>query len=50
MYSFDLTDEQRMLTETVQRFASRNMRVVYREADDPARFLMMSLPPAGTWD
>lgn len=34
MYSFDLTDEQRMLTETVQRFASRNMRAVYREADD----------------
>ncbi len=34
MYSFDLTDEQRMLTETVQRFASRNVRAVYREADD----------------
>lgn len=34
MISFDLTEEQRMLTETVQRFATRNMRAVYREAED----------------
>lgn len=34
MISFDLTEEQRMLTETVQRFAIRNMRAVYREAED----------------
>jgi alkylation response protein AidB-like acyl-CoA dehydrogenase len=34
MISFELTEEQRMLTETVQRFATRNMRAVYREAED----------------
>ena len=34
MYSFDMTDEQRMLTETVNRFATRSMRKVYREAEE----------------
>ena len=34
MYSFDKTDEQRMLTDTVNRFATRTMRKVYREAEE----------------
>ena len=34
MYSFTKTDEQRMLTDTVNRFAIRTMRKVYREAEE----------------
>lgn len=34
MYSFDPTDEQRMLTEMVQRYARRNMRQAYRQAEE----------------
>ncbi|NOZ72401.1 MAG: acyl-CoA dehydrogenase [Chloroflexi bacterium] len=34
MYSFDLTDEQRMLTETVHRYATRSLRKIYREAEE----------------
>ena len=34
MYSFEKTDEQRMLTDTVNRFATRTMRKVYREAEE----------------
>ncbi len=34
MYSYDMTDEQRMLTDTVNRFAIRSMRKVYREAEE----------------
>ena len=34
MYSFNKTDEQRMLTDTVNRFATRTMRKVYREAEE----------------
>ena len=34
MYAFDKTDEQRMLTDTVNRFATRSMRKVYREAEE----------------
>lgn len=34
MYSYNMTDEQRMLTDTVNRFATRTMRKVYREAEE----------------
>ncbi len=34
MYSFDLTDEQRMLTDAVGKFAHRTLRKVYREAEE----------------
>jgi alkylation response protein AidB-like acyl-CoA dehydrogenase len=34
MYSFDLTSEQKMLVDTVHRFADQRMRKVYREAEE----------------
>ena len=34
MYSFDMTSEQKMLVETVRRFAEKNLRSVYREAEE----------------
>jgi alkylation response protein AidB-like acyl-CoA dehydrogenase len=34
MYSFDMTSEQKMLVETVRRFAEKNLRTVYREAEE----------------
>ena len=34
MYSFDMTAEQKMLVETVRRFAEKNLRTVYREAEE----------------
>ena len=34
MYSFDMTAEQKMLVETVRRFAEKNLRSVYREAEE----------------
>ena len=45
MYSFDMTSEQKMLVETVRRFAEKNMRAVYREAEEskhvPANLVQM---------
>ncbi|MCO6451983.1 MAG: acyl-CoA dehydrogenase family protein [Caldilineales bacterium] len=40
MYSFDLTDEQRMLTEAVNRYATRTVRKTFREAEEAKQ-----LPP-----
>ncbi len=34
MYSFDLTDEQKMLTEAVNRYATRQLRAIYRDAEE----------------
>jgi alkylation response protein AidB-like acyl-CoA dehydrogenase len=34
MYSFELTSEQKMLVDTVHRFAEQRMRKVYREAEE----------------
>ncbi len=34
MYTFDLTDEQRMLTDMVRRYSERVLRQVYREAEE----------------
>jgi alkylation response protein AidB-like acyl-CoA dehydrogenase len=34
MYSFDLTDEQKMLTEAVNRYATRQLRTASREAEE----------------
>ena len=34
MYSFDMTSEQKMLVDTVRRFAEKNLRNVYREAEE----------------
>ena len=34
MYSFDMTSEQKMLVETVRRYAEKNLRSVYREAEE----------------
>jgi len=34
MYTFDLTDEQRMLTDMVRRYSERTLRQVYREAEE----------------
>ncbi|HAJ38548.1 MAG TPA: acyl-CoA dehydrogenase [Chloroflexi bacterium] len=34
MYSFDMTSEQKMLVDTVRRFAEKNLRAVYREAEE----------------
>lgn len=39
MYSYDLTEEQRMLTDAVNRYATRQLRKVYRDAEE-----MRSLP------
>ena len=45
MYSFDMTSEQKMLVETVHRYAEKNLRAVYREAEEskhvPANVLQM---------
>ena len=45
MYSFDMTSEQKMLVETVRRFAEKNMRAVYRQAEEskhvPANVVQM---------
>ena len=34
MYSFDMTSEQKMLVETVHRYAEEELRAVYREAEE----------------
>ena len=34
MYSFDMTEEQRMLTDAVNKYASRNLRKSFREAEE----------------
>jgi len=34
MYSFDMTSEQKMLVDTVRRYAEKNLRTVYREAEE----------------
>lgn len=34
MFSFDMTSEQKMLVDTVHRFAEKQMRAVYREAEE----------------
>lgn len=34
MYSFDMTSEQKMLVETVHRFAEKNLRAAYRRAEE----------------
>ncbi len=34
MFSFDMTDEQKMLVDTVHRFAEQQMRKVHREAEE----------------
>lgn len=34
MYSFDLTSEQKMLVDTVRRFADKQLRAVYRDAEE----------------
>ena len=34
MYSFDMTSEQKMLVETVHRYAEEEMRTVYRDAEE----------------
>ena len=34
MYAFDLTSEQKMLVDTVHRFAEQKLRKVYREAEE----------------
>lgn len=34
MYSFDLTEEQRMLTDAVNRYATRSLRKIYRDAEE----------------
>ena len=45
MYSFDITAEQKMLVETVHRFAEKEMRPISREAEEqkviPQRVLRM---------
>lgn len=34
MYSFDLTSEQKMLVDTVHRFAEQRLRKIYRDAEE----------------
>ena len=34
MYSFDMTSEQKMLVDTVRRYAEKNLRAVYRDAEE----------------
>mgnify|MGYP001025898347 FL=1 len=34
MYSFDMTPEQKMLVDTVHRYAEKNLRAIYREAEE----------------
>ncbi|MFO7634112.1 MAG: acyl-CoA dehydrogenase family protein [Caldilinea sp.] len=34
MYSFNMTSEQKMLVDTVRRYAEKNLRSVYREAEE----------------
>lgn len=34
MYSFDMTSEQKMLVDTVRRYAEKNLRAVHREAEE----------------
>lgn len=45
MYSFTMTSEQKMLVETVHRFAEKEMRPIFREAEEqhtvPQRVLQM---------
>lgn len=36
MYSFDMTSEQKMLVDTVHRYAEKQLRSVYREAEEQA--------------
>lgn len=36
MYSFDMTSEQKMLVDTVHRYAEKQLRSVYREAEERA--------------
>ncbi|MBI3958446.1 MAG: acyl-CoA dehydrogenase family protein [Chloroflexi bacterium] len=42
MYSFDMTSEQKMLVDTVHRYAEKMLRAAYREAEESAA------APAGT--
>lgn len=37
MYSFDMTSEQKMLVDTVHRYAEKQLRAVYREAEETAQ-------------
>lgn len=37
MYSFDLTSEQKMLVDTVHRYAEKQLRAAYREAEETAQ-------------
>ena len=48
MYSFSMTDEQQMLTEAVNRYATRTLRKVYREAEE-ARALPVEVIETG-WE
>jgi alkylation response protein AidB-like acyl-CoA dehydrogenase len=34
MYSFDMTSEQKMLVDTVRRYAEKNLRAAYRDAEE----------------
>ena len=48
MYSFDLTEEQRLLTDMAHRFATEQLRKIYRDAEEAGE-----LPPETTqmgWD
>ena len=48
MYSFDMTSEQKMLVDTVHRFAEKNLRSVYRQAEE-SKFVPESLVQMG-WE
>lgn len=37
MVSFELSDDQRMISETVKKFATNEMRTVYRECDEEGK-------------
>lgn len=39
MISFELSDDQRMISETVKKFAVNEMRTVYRQCDEEGRIL-----------
>mgnify|MGYP001365137548 CR=1 FL=1 len=39
MYSFSLTSEQKMLVDTVHRYAEQKLRKVYREAEEKGKLL-----------
>ena len=48
MYSFDMTAEQKMLVETVHRFAEQKMRPLYRQTEE-AKAIPETLMPTG-WE